>query len=95
MPTCAICKHNVPEGMPHTCGQPPYYTDAGLNELDRAVLSDVDQRVLSILADIRNAVLKLSEHDAYFIQLKNKVLTMDQKLDTIDASLDLLHEKIP
>jgi len=81
--------------MPHTCNKPPYYTQPGLNELDRAVLSDVDIRVLSILADIRNAVIKLSEHDAYFIQLKNKILSMDQKLDNIEAALDLLNEKIP
>jgi hypothetical protein len=84
-----------PEGAPHTCNKPPYYTQPGMNELDRAVLSDVDVRVLSILSDIRNAVLKLTEHDAYFVHLKNKILSMDQKLDTIEASLDLLHEKIP
>lgn len=95
MPTCKLCGLVYPDGMPHSCKGGPAYNQPGMNELDRAVLSDVDQRVLSILSDIRNAVLKLSEHDAYFIQLKNKIISMDQKIDTIDASLDLLHEKIP
>jgi len=94
MPTCE-CGQYYPPGMPHSCKSGPNYTQPGLNELDRAVLSDVDIRVLSILADIRNAVLKLSEHDAYFIHLKNKILSMDQKLDNIEAALDLLNEKIP
>ena len=95
MPNCKFCGDYVPSGMPHSCGQAPTYTQPGLNELDRAVLSDVDLRILSILSDIRNAIIKLGEHDNYFIQLKNKIISMDQKLDNIDAALDILNEKVP
>jgi hypothetical protein len=94
MPTCE-CGQYYPPGMPHSCKGGPAYTQPGMNELDRSVLSDVDVRVLSILADIRNALIKQGEHDAYFIHLKNKILSMDQKIDNIEAALDLLNEKIP
>jgi len=95
MPNCQFCGAYYPDGQPHSCGKQPTYTQPGMNELDRSVLSDVDVRVLSILSDIRNALIKQGEHDAYFIHLKNKVLSMDQKLDNIEAALDLLNEKIP
>jgi prefoldin subunit 5 len=102
MPYCQTCGEYVPEGMPHSCGKVPFYTKPGLDESDRSVVYSIDKKTADALVSLNATILKLNESltkldnlDSQMLWAKNKLQNIGQDIDTLQASVDMLNEKIP
>jgi hypothetical protein len=102
MPYCIKCGEYVPEGMPHSCGKVPFYTKPGLDESDKVVFHSIDKKTADAIVSLNATILKLNESltkldnlDAAMLWAKNKLISINQDIDTLQASVDMLNEKIP
>lgn len=102
MPYCIKCGEYVPPAMPHSCGQPPFYTQPGLGESDRVVVHSIDQKTAEAIVSLNATILKLNESlakldnlDTAMVWAKNKLQNINQDIDTLQAAVDILNEKIP
>ena len=88
--------------MPHSCIGGPTYTQPGLNQDDRVIVHSIDQKTADALVSLNASILKLNETltkldnlDTAMTWAKNKLQNIGQDIDTLQASVDLLNEKIP
>ena len=102
MPYCVKCGSYYPDGMGHACGSPPFYTAPGMDDADRIVVHSIDQKTAEAIVSLNATILKLNESltkldnlDSAMLWAKNKLQNIGQDIDTLQASVDLLNEKIP
>jgi hypothetical protein len=102
MPYCVKCGEYVPDGMPHSCGQPPFYTQPGLDESDKVIVHSIDKKTAEAIVSLNATILKLNESlakldnlDSAMLWAKNKLQDIGRNVDTLQATVDILDEKIP
>ena len=87
--------YSYPDGQPHNCKTGPYYTQPGLDEADKIVVHSIDQKTADAITQLNEAIAKLGDLDQAMTWAKNKLLNISQDIDTLQAAVDLLNEKIP
>lgn len=92
---CPLCGAVYPFGAAHTCNKPPYYVIPGLNNEDRLRVVVINDKLIEVFNDMKEALNALTLNSQAQTWAKNKLISMDNKLDDIIAALDLLNEKIP